>query len=124
MEATVGADGKERPARRRELVQYLSGQGMSNRVIAPIVGADRRTVDRDLARGAFAPPEHEVIADPLTGEVLELGSDGLTDEERATQTAKILAVQQVYLYKARAPPQAGERGPNAPGGGSGTSGGF
>lgn len=43
---------------RRELVDYLSGEGMSTRAIAPIVGADQATVVRDIARDANASPEH------------------------------------------------------------------
>ena len=34
---------------RRELVAYLAGEGMSTRAIAPIVGASKDTVHRDLA---------------------------------------------------------------------------
>lgn len=43
---------------RRELVGYLSAEGMSNGVIADVVGADRKTVRRDLAQvGEKGPPE-------------------------------------------------------------------
>lgn len=42
---------------RQELVGYLAGEGMSARAIAPIVGVDRKTVDRDIAGGANVPPE-------------------------------------------------------------------
>lgn len=34
---------------RRELVEFLSGEGMSTRAIAPVVGASKDTVHRDLA---------------------------------------------------------------------------
>lgn len=59
---------------RRELVQYLAGQGMSTRAIAPIVGADQSTVVRDRSRGdaSASPVEPEVIADERTGEVIEI----------------------------------------------------
>jgi hypothetical protein len=36
------------PEQRRELVGYLSGEGMSQRAIAPIVGVDQKTVSNDL----------------------------------------------------------------------------
>jgi hypothetical protein len=43
---------------RRELVGYLSGESMSQRAIADVVGADQATVSRDLrARDADASPE-------------------------------------------------------------------
>lgn len=34
---------------RREVVSWLAGQGMSTRAIAPVVGASKDTVHRDLA---------------------------------------------------------------------------
>lgn len=42
---------------RQELVGYLSGEGMSTRGIASIVGADQATVVRDIRRDASASPE-------------------------------------------------------------------
>lgn len=36
---------------RRELVEYLSGQGMSQRAIADVVGVDQKTVSNDLRVG-------------------------------------------------------------------------
>jgi transposase len=41
---------------RQELVGYLSGEGLSVRAIAPIVGADPATVSRDRSRVADATP--------------------------------------------------------------------
>ena len=41
---------------RRELVDYLAGEGMSSRAIAPIVGVDRKTVERDIRGGTNVPP--------------------------------------------------------------------
>lgn len=43
-------------AERLELVEYLAGEGLSSRAIGPIIGVDRRTVDRDLSGGANVPP--------------------------------------------------------------------
>jgi len=44
---------------RRELVGYLSGEGMSVRAIGQTVGADRNTVRSDLRQvGEFHPPGH------------------------------------------------------------------
>ncbi len=77
---------------RRELVAELAEQGMSARAIAPIVGVDRKTVDRDIAGGSYVPPaaapaefdplpplapraddwvEPGIIVNPTTGEVVE-----------------------------------------------------
>ncbi len=48
---------------RRELVDYLSGQGMSVRSIGKTVGADRNTVRNDLRQvGEFHPPENDDLA--------------------------------------------------------------
>jgi transposase len=48
------------PGQRRELVGYLSGEGVSNRVIADMTGVSRETVRRDLG-DTFVPPG------PVTG---------------------------------------------------------
>lgn len=60
---------------RQELVAELSAQGMSTRAIAPIVGVDRKTIERDVRGGTNVPPAPVVIegvtADPATGEVIE-----------------------------------------------------
>jgi hypothetical protein len=51
---------------RRELVAYLSGEGVSQRVITDVVGADRKTVRKDLAEhqvGETGPPDSK----PVTG---------------------------------------------------------
>jgi transposase len=55
----VRLDGEQR----RELVAYLSGEGMSQRAIADVVGVDRKTVRKDLAEqvGETGPPA------PVTG---------------------------------------------------------
>jgi ribosomal protein L12E/L44/L45/RPP1/RPP2 len=47
---------------RRELVVYLAGEGVSQRVIADVVGADRKTVRKDLAEqvGETGPPDRSV----------------------------------------------------------------
>lgn len=42
------------------LIKVLSAEGMSTRAIAPIVGADRATVHRDVARAANAAPAPDV----------------------------------------------------------------
>lgn len=50
---------------RQELVGYLSGEGLSTRAIAPIVGVSREQVRRDT--NVSLEPEPEVAADPVTG---------------------------------------------------------
>lgn len=51
--------------KRRELVGYLSGEGVPQRVIADVVGADRKTVRRDIEAGEKGPPEPDPIVDEL-----------------------------------------------------------
>src|SRR5690606_2387074 len=41
---------------RQELVGYLAGEGLSTRAIAPIVGVDRKTIERGIRGGANVPP--------------------------------------------------------------------
>lgn len=66
--------------RRRELVGYLSGEGMSQRAIAEVVGADRKTVRSDLAEqvGEIGPP----ASDPLVDDniLTDKESDDLAEE--------------------------------------------
>lgn len=51
-------------AQRRELVGYLSGEGMSQRVIADVVGVDQKTVSNDLRAGEEnSSPELNLLAD-------------------------------------------------------------
>lgn len=68
---------------RRELVEYLSGEGMSTRAIAPIVGVDQKTVVRDIRREANASPPQSP-SDPLGAEPIVILSgvhvDALTGE--------------------------------------------
>ena len=73
---------------RQELVAELTAQGMSSRAIAPIVGVDKETVRRDVAGGAFAPPESEIVIDGDTGEVIEPGREivGLDGKNYSTPT--------------------------------------
>jgi transposase len=47
---------------RRELVGYLSGEGMSNRAIAKLTDTDERTIRRDRVAGAA-----NAAAEPVTG---------------------------------------------------------
>lgn len=51
---------------RREFVKELSSEGMSTRAIAPIVGVNRKTVERDVRGGTNVPPEQASIA-PIVG---------------------------------------------------------
>lgn len=70
--------------RRQELVGYLSGEGLSSRAIAPIVGVDRKTVDRDIAGGANVPPaDNATESEPRHPRlaVVDLGSGEVTDAE-------------------------------------------
>lgn len=51
---------------RRELVGYLSGEGMSQRAIADVVGVDQKTVSNDVrAREEFSSPDPTPA--PVTG---------------------------------------------------------
>lgn len=57
---------------RQELVAYLSGEGMSTRAIAPIVGVDNKTVHNDLKRAAhveISTPEPDSSVVELSPEV-------------------------------------------------------
>lgn len=73
----LGAEPLRLPRdQRQELVGYLSGEGMSTRAIAPIVGVTDRHVRRDLEQvGPNVPPvasspvESRPAVDPDTGEV-------------------------------------------------------
>lgn len=59
---------------RQELVGYLSGEGLSTRAIAPIVGVHHDTVASDIKRSAPVgnpTPDPEVEVDYATGEVIE-----------------------------------------------------
>lgn len=54
-------------AERREVVGYLTGEGMSTRAIAPIVSADPKTVVNDRRAIAAAGVEDSTPADAVTG---------------------------------------------------------
>jgi hypothetical protein len=55
---------------RRELVAYLSGEGMSARAIAPVVGVDHATVARDIQVSHRATPA-PIAVNTETGEITE-----------------------------------------------------
>ena len=78
----------DRP-QRRELVSYLSGEGMSNRAIGAVIGADERTVRRDAAAANAAPEPAPVIG--LDGKTYQRrdSSSGMTPEEAAELTESI-----------------------------------
>ncbi|MCV7246900.1 hypothetical protein H7J07_01320 [Mycobacterium koreense] len=79
----------DRP-QRRELVGYLSGEGMSQRVIADVVGADRKTVRSDLAQvGEIGPPDDEDDVDPqdICAGLEGLAADGLLHPDDAERFA-------------------------------------
>lgn len=75
-------------AARQELVGYLSGEGMSTRAIAPIVGASVATVKRDVSGGSSEPPA------PPTFRPLDV--TGWTPEEVADQQVADEAVEEQY----------------------------
>ena len=54
---------------RRDVVAWLSGQGMSTRAIAPIVGVNRETVAADLRGGRNLPPDTSEGAAVVTADV-------------------------------------------------------
>lgn len=63
---------------RRDLVAWLSGQGMSTRAIAPIVGVDNKTVHNDIkARVEISTPDPNPVqvdgftVDQSTGEIID-----------------------------------------------------
>lgn len=67
---------------RREIVGYLTGQGLSTRAIAPIVGADQKTVVNDrraLMSDPLVAGEEDSSPAPVRG------LDGKTYEARAPQ---------------------------------------
>lgn len=79
---------------RQEIVAYLSGEGMSTRAIAPIVGASKDTVQRDRAGVSNeTPAESEPVVDVQTGEVLdgqvEFMADRLHQAENNREVVKI-----------------------------------
>lgn len=94
----LGAEPLRLPRdQRQELVGYLSGEGMSTRAIAPIVGVSDRTVSADMqVRSDFAPAPvaSRPTVDPDTGEVGEdyplpapvTGLDGKTYTRPAAAT--------------------------------------
>jgi hypothetical protein len=60
---------------RQELVGYLSGEGLSTRAIAPILGVDNKTVHNDIRRIEAvenSTPEPTEVVDQQTGEILEV----------------------------------------------------
>lgn len=98
-------------AERQTLVEYLSGEGLSTRAIAPIVGVDQKTVVRDLAGEAYASPTEPVdqiardvaeaeaqsmppalIANPQTGEILEEGTESEPVLSIVTETHTVKTV--------------------------------
>ena len=57
---------------RQQLVGYLSGEGMSTRAIAPIVGVHHDTVAQDVKVATpVGNPTPEPIADTATGEIID-----------------------------------------------------
>lgn len=59
----LGEEPLHLPAdRRQEVVQFLSGEGMSTRAIAPVVGVSQRTVVKDIQVSTKDSPEPEVKA--------------------------------------------------------------
>lgn len=112
---------------RQQLVGYLSGEGLSTRAIAPIVGVDQKTIVNDLRREEFsspvgnptpAPVEPEsafdptlpsrdddwVAADPVTGEVVEPDQVTVT-EHTVTEKVKTVTGLDGKTYTTPAPQQ-------------------
>jgi hypothetical protein len=105
---------------RQELVGYLSGEGLSTRAIAPIVGASHMQVKRDIDAGVtnvtpaepeteFDPtpilPPHDddwIAADPATGEVVEADHITVT-EHTVTEKVKTVTGLDGKTYPAAAP---------------------
>lgn len=94
---------------RQELVAYLSGEGMSTRAIAPIVGATKSQVARDIevsSSGHLAPvpfgtpepePTPEPVADPVTGEVLD--DEAVVTEHIVTEKTRTITGMDGKSYK-------------------------
>lgn len=72
---------------RRELVAYLSGQGMSTRAIAPIVGVSHKTVAQDVQVSPEVTPAQSV--DTETGEITEPTTGGEVAAEPTEPTAPL-----------------------------------
>lgn len=91
---------------RQELVEYLSGEGLSTRAIAPIVGVSHETVAKDIAAPvrnltpAPVTPEPTVIVNESTGEVIEDAPVTVTE----THTTKVVTGLDGKSYPA-APPK-------------------
>ncbi len=76
---------------RRDVVAYLSSEGMSTRAVAGLVGVDDRTVRRDLAGAAYAAPDAPEV---VGGDVVEdrpephriTGTDGKSYPSKAVST--------------------------------------
>lgn len=68
--------------KRRELVGYLSGEGMSQRAIASVVGVDQKTVSNDLRAGEEnSSPEPWSVFDDDQEAADCLAMAGLSDDE-------------------------------------------
>jgi hypothetical protein len=68
---------------RRELVGYLSGEGMSQRAISSVVGVDQKTISNDLRAG-----EENSSPQPVSANAVVTGLDGKTYQPKPAQPAK------------------------------------
>lgn len=71
---------------RRELVSWLSGEGMSQRAIADVVGVDQKTVSNDLRSGEeFSSPDEGVAYfDTEEENVARLAREHTAEQKRTT----------------------------------------
>jgi hypothetical protein len=93
---------------RQEMVAMLSAEGMSTRAIAPIVGVDRKTVERDVRGGTNVPPIETVE-----------GLDGKTYPRQGpkpapTEPAKPKGNHEVTIVNDTPPPPRKQHPPTAP----------
>jgi hypothetical protein len=72
---------------RRELVAYLSGEGMSTRAIAPIVGVTHKTVVKDTQVVPEVPPGVNRVTGEITETTGVTGLDGKTYERPAPKAS-------------------------------------
>lgn len=74
---------------RQELVGYLAGEGLSTRAIAPIVGVDRKTVERDVRGGTFVPPAQTPVETSNTAATVSPGPVAVPVESPAPGAATV-----------------------------------
>lgn len=99
---------------RQELVGYLAGEGLSTRAIAPIVGVDRKTIERDIRGGTNVPPapgspvEKSITVAPVTpGEPVAARVDEAPTSPRAVTKLPHMTDEDAAAFNAITVDEAG-----------------